>query len=625
MKEPEISEYKYLLNINSPEDLRKLDENDLVRVSAELRHFLIDSVTKSGGHFGSGLGVIELTVALHYVFNTPRDKIVFDVGHQAYPHKILTGRRELLHTIRQKNGLCGFPNINESKYDDFGVGHASTSISAALGMAAARDLKGDDYWVTTIIGDGSMTGGMAYEAMNNCGYLDKNILVVFNDNNISISENISSVSKHFNSLFASKQAISLRNDIYNALGKIPKGDRLRHYASKLENSVKAIVTPGVLFEALGFNYIGPINGHNVHKLVSILQNIRELSGPILLHVMTEKGKGYKPAEEHEQHFHAISGKGQMDLIMKNKPKIPTYSTIFGEAALEICQENDKVACITAAMGSGTGLDIVQKEMPDRVFDVGIAEGHAVTFAAGLAADGIIPIAGIYSSFLQRAYDSVIHDVALQKLHVVFALDRAGLVGEDGPTHHGTFDINYLRSIPNMTLMAPKDEQELRNMLYSAVNEYTDGPSAIRYPRGEGVGVKPTTFRTIRKGTWEIIQEPKEKHLAVLAVGRMVSVAQEALSNLDVAIINARFIKPLDEKILRNTLNDYEKIVTIEEGQKMGGFGSAILEFTAENNVHKNIHLLGIEDSFVEHGNTLDLLEDIGLSTEKIKRKILNFL
>lgn len=625
----ELSEnYKYLSKIDSPADLRSLPEEKLQDVCDELRRFLIESVTRTGGHFGSGLGVVELTVAIHYVFDTPDDQLIFDVGHQAYPHKILTGRRDKMHTIRKKDGLSGYPNISESPYDAFGVGHASTSISAALGMAAARDFTGKKNSVIAVIGDGAMTGGLAYEALNNAGYQDRDMLVIFNDNNFSIGENISGVSKHFNNLFASKTGINLKNDIYNALGKVPGGDRLRHYASKLEDSVKAITTPGVLFESLGFNYIGPVNGHNISKLVRILQNLRQLTGPVFFHIMTEKGKGYKPAEEHSQHLHAI--KGSLDMIPEKheKPKAPTYSTVFGEAALQLCKMKENVFCITAAMSDGTGLNIVQEEMPERVLDVGIAEGHAVTFAAGLATKNIIPIVAVYSTFLQRAFDNIIHDIALQNLHVVFALDRAGIVGDDGPTHHGPFDLSYLRPIPNMTIMAPKDEQELRNMLRSAVLDYTDGPSAIRYPRGSSPGTGIGAFTPIEKGTWEYLQ--KGQKLAVLAVGTMVAESRRALDLLgeqgkDIALVNARFVKPLDTKILDEIFAEHDRIITIEENQIAAGFGSAVLEYASKKSASINIELLGIPDSFVPHGKPEELLADIGLDAKALKEKFIKYL
>ncbi|MBU3679564.1 MAG: 1-deoxy-D-xylulose-5-phosphate synthase, partial [Candidatus Kapabacteria bacterium] len=481
-------DYRFLNDINSPADLRKLHETDLRQVSDEVREFLIDTITKVGGHFGAGLGTVELTVALHYVFNTPHDKIVLDTGHQAYPHKILTGRKDQLHTIRQKGGLSGFLKRSESEFDDFGAGHATTSISAALGMAAARDQLGLDYKVVAMIGDGAMTGGLAYEAMNNCGVIKSDMLVVLNDNNMSIAPNVWALSNYFSELFASERGRRLREKIGTMTDKMDGlGDRIKSLAHRIEGGMKAVITPGMLFEALGFRYFGPVNGHNVGQLVTMLQGIREMKGPILLHAITQKGKGYGPAERDKQFLHAI---GKVDKITGKAvasapPAVappPTYQKVFGEALTEIMQQKSNIVGITAAMPDGTGLDIVQKTFPGRVYDVGIAEGHGVTFAAGLATQGIIPVVAIYSSFLQRAFDHIAHDVALQHLHVVFALDRSGLVGADGPTHHGVLDLGYLRIIQGMVVMAPKDEQELRDMLYSSVHDYTAGPVAIRYPR-----------------------------------------------------------------------------------------------------------------------------------------------
>ncbi|HOM05958.1 MAG TPA: 1-deoxy-D-xylulose-5-phosphate synthase, partial [Candidatus Kapabacteria bacterium] len=453
-----MKNYKYLLKIDSPEDLKKIPLEELPIVCDEVRDFMIDTITKTGGHFGAGLGVVELTVALHYVFDTPTDKIVFDVGHQGYPHKILTGRRDALHTIRQKGGLSGFLKPSESEYDAFGVGHASTSISAALGMATARDLKGENFKVAAVIGDGSMTGGLAFEAMNNAGVQKRDIIVILNDNNMSIDANVSAFSNYFNEIFASSTVQSIRKNVWDLAGKLDTfGDRLRKLAGRIEEGMKAIITPGALFEAFGFTYFGPFNGHNVIKLVKILRLIKELKGPIFLHVMTQKGKGYGPAECDIHNLHAI---GKIDKetgkSLSEKPSIPLYQDVFGETMVELCKQNENIIAITAAMCEGTGLDKLKDVMPERVIDVGIAEGHAVTFAAGLAIQGVLPVVAIYSSFLQRAYDNIIHDVALQNLKVIFAIDRAGLVGADGPTHHGVFDISYLRTIPNQIIAAPKD-------------------------------------------------------------------------------------------------------------------------------------------------------------------------
>ncbi len=625
--------YKYLFDINSPADLRRLPLNVLPRVCDEVREFMIDTITRTGGHFGAGLGIVELTVAMHYAYDTPRDKIVFDVGHQGYPHKILTGRRDRLHTIRQKGGLSGFLKPSESEYDVFGAGHASTSISAALGIAAARDLLGDDYHVAAVIGDGSMTGGMAYEAMNNAGFQKRNITVIMNDNNVSIDSNVSAFSNYFNEVFASPAVQMLRDNIWNMAGRFDEfGDRLRKLASRLEDGVKAIITPGVLFEALGFKYFGPINGHNVRKLVKMLNLTKDIQGPVFLHVMTQKGKGYAPAEKDEHFFHAI---GKIDKLTGKSifpvslaPKIPNYDRVFGRAMKEICAEDRRVIAITAAMGEGTGLDILEKEMPDRVIDVGIAEGHAVTFAAGLAIQGIKPVVAIYSTFLQRAYDNIIHDVALQNLHVVFAIDRAGLVGSDGPTHHGVLDMAYLRSIPNLIVMAPKDEQELRDMLYSAVFRYTDGPVAIRYPRGKAVGVTTGPMMAIKAGKSETLR--KGADVAIIAIGKMVSESLKAAelleaSGLSAEVVNARFVKPLDTDVIDSLLERFKIIVTVEEGQVQGGFGSAVNEHAiTKRNTHgaeASIYNFGIPDEFIEHGTQEELLHGLMLDGQGIAARI----
>ncbi len=629
------SNYKYLLNINSPLDLKKLPKNALPEVCDEVREFIVDTISQIGGHFGAGLGMVELSVALHYVFNTPKDKIVIDTGHQAYPHKVLTGRRDLLHTIRQKDGISGFLKRTESEYDVFGAGHASTSISAALGLATARDLNKEDYKVVAVIGDGAMTGGLAYEAMNNCGFQQRDITVILNDNNMSIAPNVSAFSNYFNEIFVSSPLQKMRENIWNLTHKFDHlGDRLRKVASKLEDGVKAIITPGVLFEALGFNYIGPINGNNVTKLVRILDSVKNFHGPVLLHVITQKGYGYEPAENDKQFLHAI---GKIDKVtgksLAKKPVVApplSYQDVFGQATLEICKENSKVVAITAAMPDGTGLNIVQAEMPERVFDVGIAEGHGVTFAAGLACEGIIPIVAIYSTFLQRAYDHIIHDVTLQKLHVIFALDRAGLVGADGPTHHGVLDLAYLRPIQNMIIMAPKDEQELRNMLHSAVYDYTKGPVAIRFPRGASIGVEMGKMNSIELGTWEILNEGKD--IVILAVGKLVIEATNAAKilqaeGINVEVINARFIKPLDFKMLDYISSKFTKILTYEDGTIIGGFGSAVLEYFAQKKIHNlDINICGLPDRFIDHGTQEELYEDLKLDSKGISetvKKVLN--
>lgn len=628
-------DYKYLMNIDSPEDLRKLPETELRAVSDEVREYLVDTITKVGGHFGAGLGTVELTVALHYVFNTPQDKIVIDTGHQAYPHKILTGRRDALHTIRQKDGLSGFLKRSESMFDDFGAGHATTSISAALGMAAARDQLKEDYRVVAVIGDGAMTGGLAYEAMNNCGVIKSDILVVLNDNNMSIAPNVWALSNYFSELFASERGKRLRETIGSMTDKMDGlGDRIKSLAHRIEGGMKAVITPGMLFEALGFRYFGPVNGHNVNQLVTMLQGIRDMKGPILLHTITQKGKGYGPAERDKQFLHAI---GKVDKITGKavqaaKPAVappPTYQKVFGDAMVEIMSTNPKVVGITAAMPDGTGLDIVQKSFPSRVYDVGIAEGHGVTFAAGLATQGVVPVVAIYSSFLQRAFDHIAHDVALQHLHVVFALDRSGLVGADGPTHHGVLDLAYLRIIQGMVVMAPKDEQELRDMLYTSVHSYTAGPVAIRYPRGNSVGVAMRPMQSIEIGKSETLRTGTD--VALIAIGNMVDKAVKAAEllaadGISAEVVNARFVKPLDTAMIDDVAKRVGRIITIEDGQIQGGFGSAVAEYVAQHH-HDSVDLLlhGIPDIYVDHGTQDELYAELRLDAKGIADVAKDFL
>lgn len=627
--------YKYLNDIDFPSDLRKLPVNALPEVSEEVRDFIIDTITKTGGHFGAGLGVVELTVALHYVFNTPKDKIIIDTGHQGYPHKVLTGRKDTLHTIRQKDGLSGFLKRTESEYDEFGAGHASTSISAALGIASARDFNKEDFKVVAVIGDGAMTGGLAFEAMNNCGVQQRDMLVIMNDNQFSIAPNVSAISNYFNDIYTSDTVQKIRNNIWDFAGKFDAvGDRLRKLAGRIEDGVKAIVTPGVLFEALGFNYIGPINGHNVKKLTEVLNTIKHFKGPVFLHVVTQKGYGYKYATRETKFLHAI---GKIDKItgksteaIPEVPALPNYQDIFGDAVTEILAENKNTVAITAAMPGGTGLNIPQKDFPERVIDVGIAEGHGVTFAAGMATQGIIPIVAIYSTFLQRAYDHIIHDIALQNLHVVFALDRAGLVGADGATHHGVMDLAYLRSIPNMILMAPKDEQELRDMLWSAVNveEYKNKVVAIRFPRGAGLGTPVSKMKKLELGKSEVIR--KGNDIAILAVGKMLEYAINAVDELskdgiEVELINPRFIKPLDTEMIENLCSRFENIITIEDGQKQGGFGSAVGEYLLSKNIKNNLIVMGIGDEFVTHGTQKELHRLLELDSQGIIAQVKSIL
>lgn len=609
--------------INYPDDLRRLEVSELRKVCDELREFLIDSVSKTGGHLGAGLGTVELAVALHYVFNTPRDKIIWDVGHQAYPHKLLTGRKDRFHTLRQFEGLSGFCKRKESEYDVFGAGHASTSISASLGIATARDFDKEDYRVVAVIGDGAMTGGMVYEAMNNCGLLHRDMTVILNDNNMSIDKNVWAFANYFSELIASPVYNRFRNNVWELTGKFDElGDRLRQFAARLEGSLKSVITPGMLFEALGFRYIGPVNGHNIVKLVHILREIKSLKGPILLHVITEKGKGYKPAEEHSQKLHGVT---PFDKVTGKSSKKsngkPSYTAVFGEALVDQVRRDPRVVGITAAMPDGTGLNMLKEEFPDHYFDVGIAEQHAVTFAGGLATENKIPVVAIYSTFLQRAFDQIIHDIALQNLHVVFALDRSGLVGADGPTHHGAFDLSYLRLIPNMVIMAPKDEQELRDMLHTAIL-YEKSPVAIRYPRGEGTGLPLRSHDVeLEIGKGEILKEGKD--VAILAIGLMVQNSMEAADKLetmgiDALVANMRFAKPLDEELLRDIFRRFHNVITIEDNAVVGGFGSAISEFMTHEHIQGvRLTTLGLPDKFIEQGSVGELHASLGLDPAEI--------
>ncbi len=625
-----MKDYKYLNKIEDPKDIRALSNNELIELAQEIRDFLIDTISKTGGHFAGSLGVVELTLALHKVFNTPEDLLVWDTGHQAYPHKILTGRRDKMHTIRQLNGISGFLKRNESIYDTFGAGHAATSLSAALGMATAVDLNDENRRVVAVIGDGAMTNGMAYEAMNNAGMLKKNLIVVLNDNQMSISPNVWQISNYFTNVAMHPEFNKFKGAIWDLTGKLDAfGDRLRKVAARLESGVKAIVTPGMLFEALGFRYFGPINGHNLSKLIKTFEYIKKYNGPILVHIYTKKGKGYEPAEKHADVFHGIS---PFDKITGKKLKkattAPSYTSVFGNTLVELMKTNDKLVGITAAMPDGTGMSKVQEAFPDRYFDVGIAEEHAVTFAAGLATQGLKPVVAIYSTFLQRAYDQIIHDVALQKLNVIFALDRGGLVGADGPTHHGVFDLSYLRMIPGMVLMAPKDENELRNMLYTAT-KYEGGPIAFRYPRGAAVGVPmDDEFTEIEIGKAEILKEGKD--VALLAVGKMVEYSNEALklladNGIDAELINMRFIKPLDSEMLNYVAEKFDKIVTLEENAVYGGFGSGVLEYFADKGIKKNVLRIGLPDDWVEQGSQKELHRLLEMDAEGITKRVSDFI
>lgn len=620
------SSYKVLSKVNYPSDIKNFSLTELKALCSDLRKFLVDTISEVGGHFGGGLGAVELTVALHKVFNTPNDLIIWDTGHQAYPHKILTGRKDRLRTIRQLNGISGFLKRSESEYDAFGAGHASTSISAALGMAVARDIQKADRKVVAIIGDGAMTGGMAYEAMNNSGLRKSDLIVVLNDNNMSIAPNVWQISNYFTEMIAHPDYNKFKGQIWDLTGKLDQfGDRLRRIAVRLESGIKAVITPGMLFEALGFRYFGPVNGHNLHQLIKIFEQVKELKGPILVHAITEKGHGYKPAEEHTQKLHAstpfdkLTGKAH-----KKAGAAPSYTSIFGKALAQIIKDNPSVVGITAAMPDGTGMDLVQQECPDNYFDVGIAEEHAVTFAAGLATQNITPVVAIYSTFLQRAIDQIIHDVSLQKLHVVFVLDRAGLVGADGPTHHGSFDISYLRFIPGMVIMAPKDESELRDMLYTAIN-YKNGPVALRYPRGSALGVPiKEGFEVIEIGKSEKLEEGND--VALLALGSMVDYAKKARlllaeSAITAELINMRFAKPIDTQRLDEIALRFKKIVTLEENSLPGGFGSAVAEYFADKKYKNDILRIGLPDFFIDHGTQEELHSLLGIDPKGIAEKV----
>jgi len=622
--------YPVLSNINYPSDIRQLSLPQLKQLCADIREYMVDTISEIGGHFGGGLGTVELTVAIHKVFNTPHDLVVWDTGHQAYPHKILTGRKEALNRIRRLGGISGFLKRSESEYDAFGAGHASTSISAALGMATAKSITNTDKKVVAVIGDGAMTGGMAYEAMNNSGVLKTDLIVVLNDNNMSIAPNVWQISNYFTEMISHPDYNKFKGQIWDLTGKLDQfGDRMRKIAVRLEHGLKAVITPGMLFEALGFRYFGPVNGHNVHQLIKIFEQVKELKGPILIHAITQKGKGYKPAENHSQRLHASTPFDKVTGKAHKKANAPAaYTKIFGNAMVEIVEQNPKVVGITAAMPDGTGLDILKEKIPQNYYDVGIAEEHAVTFAAGLATQGIIPVVAIYSTFLQRAFDQIIHDVALQKLHVVFVLDRAGLVGADGPTHHGTFDLAYLRIIPGMVVMAPKDEAELRNMLYTAVN-HCDSPVAVRYPRGSALGVKlEPGFSKIEIGKAETISHGED--IALLAVGSMVNYAEKASALLNengikCELVNMRFIKPLDTNVLGKIAAKFEKIVTLEENSLDGGFGSAVLEYLNDKNYKNDILRIGIPDKFIDHGTQSELHKMLEIDPDGIVSRISSFL
>lgn len=625
-----MAENNLLDKINSPADVKKLSDEQLKQLAAEIRQLLIKVISHTGGHLAPNLGVVELTLALHKVFTTPQDKLVFDVGHQAYIHKIITGRREQFPTLRQYGGLSGFPKRCESEHDAFGTGHSSTSISAALGMAVARDLQGEDYNVVAIIGDGSMTGGMAFEALNNAGTLHKKMVVVLNDNEMSISKNVGAMSDYLYHLRTGETYNKIKNDIEGWLKNMEFGTDVLKAIRRLKGSVKYLMVPTSIFEELGFTYLGPVDGHDIHGLIEVLQAAKKIDGPVMVHVLTKKGKGYKPAEESPNKFH---GTGPFEIATGKKitnPAAPiSYTEVFGKTITELADSDKKIVGLTAAMPDGTGLNIFAQAHPDRFFDVGIAEQHAVTAAAGMAAAGMKPVTAIYSTFMQRAYDSILHDICMQKLHVTMCLDRAGLVGDDGYTHHGVFDYAYLRSIPNMTIMAPKDENELRHMLKTALS--FNGPISVRYPRGSGVGVDITEpMHELPIGKAEVLREGTE--LCFWAIGSMVQSAVQAADQLkeqgiDAGVVNMRFAKPLDKELLIEHAKRYGKIVTLEEGVLAGGVGSEVLEILDDAGLLQQCAVLrlGIPDEFVTHGDKKLLFRDLGLDTDAIVQKAAAFV
>jgi len=611
----------FLDMIESPKDLKVLNSFQLKLLASEIRHKIVTTVAKTGGHLAPSLGVVELTIALHHVFNCPRDKIVWDVGHQSYAHKILTGRVKRFNTLRQYKGISGFPRIKESRYDSFGTGHSSTAISAALGIAKARDMKKEKNKVIAVVGDGALTGGMAFEGLNQAGHLKSNLIVVLNDNKMSISPNVGALSSYLRKMVTHPKYKITKKKVEKILKRWSKKAAERAFA--LEDTIRAMSGPGLLFKEMGFRYFGPVNGHDVESLVRLFNNIKDVKGPVLVHLITRKGKGYAYAEEEVTKFHGI---GRFNV--ENGEKVSggghiSYTSAFSNALIKLGKEDRRIIGITAAMAPGTGLDKFAREFPDRFFDVGIAEQHAVTFASGLASQGFKPVVAIYSTFLQRAYDQIVHDVCLQELPVVFAVDRAGIVGEDGATHNGVFDLSFLRNIPNLTIMAPKDENELGHMLKTALD--LNGPVAIRYPRGGGVGVEvKNPFEDLKIGRAEVLKEGKD--VLVLGVGPLVYDALDAAKELkkSVCVVNCRFVKPLDEKKILELVKKIKKVVTVEENTIEGGFGSAVLELLERKGVKADVKRIGIPDRFIEHGDQEQLRKDIGLSKDNIMKAIKGF-
>jgi 1-deoxy-D-xylulose-5-phosphate synthase len=620
---------RLLDHIDYPRDVRSLTVEELPRLAEEIREEVISVVSEVGGHFASTLGAVELTLALHYVFETPQDRIVWDTGHQAYAHKLVCGRRERLATIRQYGGLSGFLSREESEYDVFGAGHAGTSISAALGMLEANILQHSPRRVVAVISDGGLSAGLTFEGLNQAGHLDRDLIVVLNDNEHFIDPRVGAVSSFLSKQFTTDFAVRMQRNISTWLKSLPSGENLKHAARKFRDAFLGFVTPGFLFESLGFQYVGPIDGHNLAELIQTLESVKKIEGPTLVHVLTKKGKGYAPAEADpvKYHsvtpFHVLTGKPK-----KSKSPIPNYTEIFSQALLRAAKNNPKVVAITAAMGSGTGIDKFARDFPERSYDVGIAEQHAVTFAAGMATEGLIPVVAIYSTFLQRGYDEILHDVCLQNLHVVLALDRGGLVGADGPTHHGVFDFAYMRSIPNLVIMAPKDENELQHMVQTAI-EFS-GPISLRYPRGEGWGVTlDAEPRALEVGKGELLRSGKE--LAILAIGHTVLPALRAAEDLaalgiDAAVVNARFVKPLDRELLRSVLQKASHVLTVEDHAVAGGFGSAVLEFmAAEGIAGGHVRCLGVPDRFIPHGTQDELRRFCGFDREGITQAALQMM
>ena len=615
MMTPTHSQFPLLESINSPDDVRALKESQLKALASELRQFVIQSVAQTGGHLAAGLGTVELTLALHYVYNTPQDKLVWDVGHQSYPHKIITGRREQMASIRKHNGLSGFPKREESPYDSFGVGHSSTSISAALGMSMAARLQQREQKTVAIIGDGAMTAGMAFEALNHGGDTDADVLVVLNDNEMSISPNVGALSKHLSKIMSGKMYSSMRSGSKRVLEKLSMWD----LAQRTEEHVKGMVMPGTLFEELGFHYYGPVDGHDIPTLVTMLRNLRSQTGPRLLHVVTRKGKGFKPAEDNPCLYHGV---GSFDPETGNKLDTasgkPTYTQIFSDWVCDMAAADERLVAITPAMREGSGLVEFSEQFPARYHDVGIAEQHAVTLAAGMACEGVKPVVAIYSTFLQRAYDQLVHDVAIQKLPVLFAIDRAGLVGADGPTHAGNLDLSYLRCVPNILVMTPADENECRQMLSTGFLH--DGPAAVRYPRGQGPGAAMNPgLEPLPVGVSQLRRHGHK--IAILAFGSMLRPALEAAEEIDASVINMRFVKPLDGKMLQKIAASHDLLLSIEENVVAGGAGSAVNEWLQANGFATPIINLGLPDRFVEHGTTSELLAECGLDTAGILRAI----